>query len=334
MIIIFVSMKRISIVFFIIFLLISSCFGINCRSNGFLDSFDGISEETDYIFKDSLINAVLQSISTDTVQQIIIDMENFKTRFALAENRRDIAVWLKNRFINAGYDNVVLDSFYVEIERHTVVLKTWQYNVVARLEGKTDTDKKYILGAHYDSINYMNDDFDAPGADDNASGIAAVLEVARVFKQHQISPKYNITFVCFAAEEIDKMGSTYYAEKLSEQNVNVALMINNDMIAYNPDNKKQWKFNVQKYPGTERFIEIIENIAHNYTVLKPVTTTGFLNHSDSYPFHLQGYKAVFFNEYTFNNNIHTFFDIIDNLDIDYCTEIIKISGGLLLEENL
>lgn len=288
---------------------------------------------------DSLIHAVLASISKDSVENIIQSLQDFDTRFALADNRKDVAIWIQEKFNALGYNNVVLDSFLLDSiewpKDSDTYYTTWQYNVVAKLEGQSDTTRNYILGAHYDAIVYQGDAFAyAPGADDNASGVAAVLETARVLKKHNIAPKHNIYFIAYAAEELYLYGSTYHAQKMASENKDIVLMINNDMIAYNPYPYQPWKFTMQKYPETQWVETLAKHIAHQYTNLQVVVDSIYINYSDSYPYHIQGYDAVFFQEHVFNTNLHTNYDVIDSLDMTYCAEVIKISCGMLLKENL
>jgi len=288
---------------------------------------------------DSLISAVLGSIHKDSIEGVIRDLQNFDTRFALANNRKEVAQWHYEKFINLGYTQVFLDSFLLENVEwphgSTNFYTTWQYNVYALLKGSIDTTKKYILGAHYDAIVNPGDAFViAPGADDNASGIAAVIEVARVFKKHHIQPKHDIYFMAFAAEELYLKGSTYQANKMYDNNKDIVLMINNDMIAYQPNPNSPWQFTIQKYPNTDWVEQLIHHVASEYTSLQAVVDNNHINYSDSYPFHLKGYDAVFIQERPFNTNLHTIFDVIDSLNMEYCTEMIKVSAAMLLEENL
>lgn len=104
-------------------------------------------------------------------------------------------------------------------------------NVIAELPGAVDPSVTYIVGAHYDSISYSGP---APGADDNASGTASVVEIARILSQHPF--KYTLRFVCFNAEELGLIGSEAYCDLLVSQGENVAAYINLDMNAYRNPN--------------------------------------------------------------------------------------------------
>ncbi|MDD3875270.1 MAG: M20/M25/M40 family metallo-hydrolase [Bacteroidales bacterium] len=288
---------------------------------------------------DSVITEVLGNINSDSVQFYIQQMQDFDTRFALSDNRKNVALWLKQMFTDWGYTNAHLDSFLLDsIEwpwGSGIFNSTWQYNVVAHLEGQSGSDQMCLLGAHYDAIVNPGDAFVfTPGADDNASGVASVLETARVFKLHNITPIHKIEFVCFAAEELYLHGSAYHVNKLAAQNTNVKLMINNDMIAHTLEAPLQRHFKIQKYPGTEWVEELINESAQEYSNITSVVDSSSIEYSDSYPFYLQGYDAVFLQEYDFYNLFHTENDIIDSLDMSYCSEIIKIAAAVLLKMNI
>jgi len=289
--------------------------------------------------KDSLINAVLQSINADSVRQTIQTLQDFNTRFALAPDHKNPAVFISNKLKALGYNDVKLDSFMLDSiqwpQGSGTFYNTWQYTVVAQSNGTIDASKIFILGAHYDDILNQGDAFTyAPGADDNASGIAAMIETARVFKLHNIQPAYTIRFVAFAAEELYLNGSYKYTDKVFAANDNIVLMINNDMVAHNLQPANNWKFNIQKYPQTDWIENLTNQIAQDYTQLTPVVATNSIEHSDSYPFYLRGYPAVFFQEYDFCFLLHTISDSINSLDMNYCAEVTKISCGILLNTNL
>lgn len=107
-------------------------------------------------------------------------------------------------------------------------------NVVGILEG-TDPQLKneyLIIGAHLDHVGQQAGKIYYPGANDNASGSAAVLQIARTFAQSGIKPKRSIAFLLFASEEQGLHGSKFYAEHLPCNIENVAAMINMDCVGH------------------------------------------------------------------------------------------------------
>lgn len=102
-------------------------------------------------------------------------------------------------------------------------------NVVAIKQGTESPDTVIIIGAHYDSRSEDAYNY-APGADDNASGVAGILEIARLLEKY--GSKYTLEFVAFSAEEQGLYGSEHYAAEAKLSGKNVKAMINFDMIAY------------------------------------------------------------------------------------------------------
>jgi len=102
-------------------------------------------------------------------------------------------------------------------------------NIVATKTGLVNPQRQYILCGHYDSISWMPWE-EAPGADDNASGVAAVMEIARILKDYHF--RSTIKFICFSAEEVGHLGSRHYAEEALREGDQIAGVLNLDMIAY------------------------------------------------------------------------------------------------------
>ena len=108
------------------------------------------------------------------------------------------------------------------------------YNVIATLTGTVRPDDLFIVGAHYDSTS-QSASTAAPGAEDNASGCAGVLEMARVFTANP--PEATVLFICYAGEEQGLHGSVDHATKLVNAglNDNVQTVLTMDMIGYTGD---------------------------------------------------------------------------------------------------
>ncbi|MHC1726348.1 MAG: M28 family metallopeptidase [Syntrophobacteraceae bacterium] len=134
-------------------------------------------------------------------------------------------------------------------ECHGVCKTRNAYNVIGIKEGTSDSDEFYLVGAHFDSVNEVEDEWGdpdlspgcdkAPGACDNASGVAGVLELARIFSQ--VKTKKTLVFVAFGAEEIGTLGSEQYVSTLLEDETDGDLkaFVVLDMISY-ASNKADW----------------------------------------------------------------------------------------------
>lgn len=284
---------------------------------------------------DSVISYYRNKIHPDSIESYMQALEDFSTRFCLASNRKQVALWIRDKFQSFGYENVVLDSFALNRWFNGVYYQTWQYNVVCTLNGYSDSDSVYILGAHYDSYVPANaNPFNlAPGADDNASGTAATLEIARVIKQHNYQPAYKIIFIAFGAEELGLHGGWDYATKAYNSGMNIICMINNDMISHCTLPPEEWVVRLQKYPNSTFFNNLAHQIVNDHTILSLTESTQYLQSSDSWPFYQKGYQAVFFIEDDFTPYYHTVNDLVLSTNKYYAAEVTRISLGMLIYMN-
>lgn len=269
-----------------------------------------------------IVPGIISKISQDSVRSHIQSLQNFGTRFLMADNRGKIAEWIKKKFESMGYTDVVIDSFEYS--------GTWQKNVIATLKGSSRPDDYYIVGGHHDSYSDNNAIKYAPGADDNASGTSAVLEIARAVKAAGYKPEGTIQFVTFAAEEYGLWGSVDFAEKARQQGKNIRGMINHDMISYSKQAPGEWDVNMITYPGGEKLADFTAAMTEKYSSLKPSLTTMHASQSDSYSFSRAGFPAVYFEEYQFSTFYHTDQDILANYNMEFCTEVIKASCATLV----
>jgi Zn-dependent M28 family amino/carboxypeptidase len=150
----------------------------------------------------------------------------------------------------AGITTVELDTFYIQRASTPFNAKPL-VNVIATLRGGKEPNKVFIIGAHLDASasrekSRWRTDWQtirAPGADDNASGVAVMLEVARVLcgSVQKISPDYTVKFIAFGAEEFHPaytgkghhFGSRHYARKAKQRGEQILGVISIDMIGYN-----------------------------------------------------------------------------------------------------
>lgn len=259
------------------------------------------------------IQSMLALVNADTLQAYVQHLQDYQTRYALAENHTEVANWIRARFESYGFTNTWMQEY-----PH---LNSTQYNVIATIPGSQYPDVQIIAGAHYDSQGgYGNNLIFAPGADDNASGTAGLLEMARVMMATGYQPRCTIRFVAFSAEEGAGWGSREYCNYAISENHNIRLMVNLDMIAANIPLSNE--FRIIPYTGSEDFCVEAIAISQQYVSLTPVM--GEPNEgSDSYIFAQNGFDAVFFHERFLNTNYHTGADVIDILDFQYTTQVVQ-----------
>jgi hypothetical protein len=228
------------------------------------------------------------------------------------------------------------------IEQGFVVEGQPYVNIVASVGPRTGA--RLIVGAHYDVCG------DQPGADDNASAIAGLLEVARFAKKHEAELPFGIDFVAYTLEEppffrTAHMGSYVHAESLHKGNVLVKGMICLEMIGVFTDKEKSQTYPLSLlrlfYPSKGDFIAVVGNFgssslvkqvaAHMKAASIPVETlkapsfiTGvdFSDHRNYWEF---GYDAVMVTDTSFyrNRNYHEATDTMDTLDFKRMQEVVK-----------
>jgi len=293
----------------------------------------GCSKESAEEKLERKIDNLLSEIKADSLESYVTWLQDMGTRFCLADNRREVAVDIMNRLEGFGYNTVRLDSFFIERTWRDNDYAMWQYNVVAVLAGTGQGDEVTVIGGHYDDITTAGDPFSiAPGAHDNASGVAAMMEIARIMKKEDYTPATTIEFVAFGAEELGLYGSFDFASRLSASGTKVKMMLNNDMIAYEPSlDNTGWMVNIINYPTSVELLEESREICLDYTVLNNFTDNTHSGQSDSYPFAEYGFPALFFASASLDPFYHTPDDVVTNLNFEYCREITALCCAIIVK---
>lgn len=325
------------------------------------------------IQRDSRISQMINEISSANIESNVRKMVGFGTRHTFSsrsDKEKGIGAacdWVKNEFEKYAKDSggrldVKLDSVYLEPDGRRITRKALLTNVMAILKGTDPTDKRvFIVGGHLDSRNSEANDSvgTAPGANDDASGVSAVLELARVMSKQNFPA--TIIFVAFSGEEQGLNGSAFLAKKAKEQNWEVVAMLNNDMIGNSYSNETNLKDNMQvrvfseAIPSTEtdaaknirqltnaendspsrqlaRYIkEIGERYVDQLEVKLVYRNDRFLRGGDHTSFNRQGFTAVRFCEMNENydhqhQNIREengikFGDLPEFVDYEYARKI-------------
>ena len=188
------------------------------------------------------ISNIVREIDARNVEATIRRLVSFGTRNTLSEQndpKRGIGAardWLYAEFLKAAEASngrmTVEKQSYEQQKAQRVPQPTIITNVVATLKGSQPeaTDRIYVVSGHYDSMcnTPVDAKCDAPGANDDASGTATVLEMARVMAKYQFDA--TIVFMAVAGEEQSLLGSTYFAEQAKQKNWNVDAMFTNDIV--------------------------------------------------------------------------------------------------------
>lgn len=189
---------------------------------------------------DRELRDALRAIDRDRIERTVRRLADFGTRHTLSSQDdpvRGIGAardWLAEQFravaATSGGRMAVELQTYVQEPASRIPVPTPITNVLATLRGSTDPDRTYVISGHYDSraTDVLDAESDAPGADDDASGVAVVLELARVLATRPLPA--TIVFAAVAGEEQGLYGATYQAEQLAAAGVDVQGMITNDII--------------------------------------------------------------------------------------------------------
>ena len=205
-------------------------------------------------------------------------------------------------------------------------------NVIGEITGKTRPDEIYIISAHLDDAPYHSSI--APGADDNASGSAAVLIAAQIMSQYE----WNCTlrFALWTGEEQGTYGSQYYAGVAETNHENIKNVINMDMIGWNKVPSPNVNlFTVSQIPQSIQNAEVFSDVVGAYQInLIPAILKDYSMgyRSDNREFWWKNYPAIGVfeeHEYDYNDFYHTANDRLASLDLNYLTNITKAVIGAL-----
>ncbi len=273
---------------------------------------------------DPFIQSIVDQVNTDSITAFIQRLQDFKTRFVLTDSSYAASEWLRQKFLDWGYATE-FDSFYF--------VTGWpgsgyERNVIATAYGSEYPSKMFIIGGHFDAIVYIDDSvafYNAPGADDNASGTVAAMEAARIFRNY--TWKSTIQFIGWGAEERGLFGSYHYAQRADSLGQDVGGVMNLDMIGYMDDALLDCI--IQRRDGAPLWLSnLYEQAGQLYVpslIIYPVVAGGG---SDWYPFAVYGYPAVGGAEAAvshFNPYYHDTTDLLSTLSPQLFTAITQTS---------
>jgi len=216
----------------------------------------------------------------------------------------------------------IMSSYGLDVSLERVGPLLWYTfdNVVGTKWGRTYPDEEYIVGAHYDS------EFNS-GTDDNATGVALVLEAARVLSS--FDSDRTIRFVAFDTEEWGLVGSWEYNS--AHYGDNILGMVSADMVAYNNGE------NVVRIgcgPNSQTLEAALVTATTDYGNGLSASLIGQHFHSDQAPFEAYDLEACYFSETELDPIFHTIFDtfdLTDHLDYAYATQLTRIIVGYLVD---
>jgi len=244
----------------------------------------------------------------------------------------------------ADYIDSVFKKYSSRVEHQVFPARDIEYKNLICSFGPEE-GKRIIIGAHYDVCG------EQPGADDNASAVSGLLEIARLLHELQPNLIHRVDLAAYTLEEppffgTDKMGSAVHASFLKQNNIEVEIMICLEMIGYFTDEPESQKFPIGFlgwfYPDKGNFIAVVSNfsssskagkikelISGNSSIpVSKLTAPSFLtgvDFSDHRNFWKRGYDAVMITDTAFfrNPNYHQESDTIETLDFPKMAEVVK-----------
>jgi hypothetical protein len=261
-------------------------------------------------FPDSFIQRLVNRVSQDSIRKQIQRLQDFRTRYSLAESCRAAEQYVYDYFTSLGLDSVALDTYEYEGD-------TWR-NVVGTRLGRANPHKMVIICGHMDCTSEDPDNF-APGAEDNASGTAMAIEAARILAHENLD--ITVKFIAFTGEEQGLLGSISYAQRMRAIGAEIVGVANFDMIAW-----PGGLFGVAIYCNRASLpmAQFEEDMARLYTTLDHIIIVGSYG-SDQLSFHWFGYPATAGAEYgDFYPHYHTTADTIAYCSMPLAAEVAKM----------
>lgn len=192
------------------------------------------------IIRNQEIEKLVSEVSADSLKKFIYDLAAFNTRHTLSQDQKNgmpaaqrYVLSKFNDFAKASGGRMIAEiaDFTIPADSRRITQDAPGANVIATLRGVNPADKRIIIiSGHLDSRNkdVMDSEGPAPGANDDGSGVAAVIEAARVMAKMNYSA--TILFVAFTGEEQGLKGATYLAEKAKAEDWQIEAVLNNDIV--------------------------------------------------------------------------------------------------------
>jgi len=259
---------------------------------------------------------IMDDVSQEMVRGYVQSLQDIGPRVTETPECDEAADYIAGEF----------SSYGLSVREHE-----WDYNdyegvnVEATIPGvNRSSDRVYVICAHYDTVP------GSPGADDDGSGVAAVLAAAKTFSSYQFH--HTVRFVAFSGEEEGLLGSHEYAREANESGENIMGVLNADMIGYTETETGRRTIEIQEVTTSEWMTDLSINLTERYSMLNlSVSRAGSRPYSDHHSFLSYGFNATFFFEFEFNDYYHSSEDTIDKMDLDYATRVTRLMVGTLTE---
>ena len=327
---------------------------------------------------DNELRGILAAIDPGRIQENILKLVSFGTRHTLSSQddpERGIGAardWIYDTLLECAAPSngrmTVEKQSYLQPPGVRIPTPTVITNVIATLHGSSQPNRTYVISGHYDSrvTDVMNFIDDAPGADDDASGVAVSMEIARVLAQHE--PEATIVLAAVAGEEQNLYGSTHMAQTYLEAGTDIQGMFTNDIVGSStgddgardphslrlfsegvPTNETPAQANTRRAVGGEndsparqlaRFVtEVADNQQTGMNVRHIYRRDRYLRGGDQTPYLERGFPAARFTEPNENfdhehQNVRVengvqIGDLPQFCDFDYIARVARVNAATL-----
>ena len=256
---------------------------------------------------DPRIREMMNQVDQDSLMATVQHLQDYQSRLWNSTNAFTTSDWIAGKMAALG----------LEVEQQAFSANTWlgsgeaAPNVIGIQRGTLYPDTYVVCGSHFDSFSFdaYYGSGDAPGADDNATGVASVLESARILTQYEF--EYSIVYCAYGCEEMGLYGSEAYASRCQSQGMDIIGYFNNDMNGYLYGDAIHIDF---IYPNSVAAIgDYYMNVANIYFPEMQVRHVNFSSgDSDHTSFNQHGYMGIYpFEDYeNYSPYIHTTNDLI------------------------
>lgn len=284
------------------------------------------------INQESLVEAWLPEISIDYMNSIVTHLSSYKNRYYKSPEGVAALKWIGEEWSRLTQSRSDAKVEYYEYANHQ------QPTVILTIEGSDPAvkDQVIILGGHGDSINTDNEGVHshAPGADDNAAGIAVLSDMIRLVVNQNYQPKHTIQFIAYAAEEVGIQGSYELARVYREKKTKVLGVMQFDGVNYNQ--KRTYDMAIISDNTNEEQNLFVASLVDKYVKVRWAWDKCDYACSDHAAWNYEGYRASYAFESLLDEEspfIHTAKDTFENYGntTEHAATFLKLGIAYLIE---
>ena len=269
---------------------------------------------------DTTITNLISVITPQSSGQVIAALSSIATRYSYAQGCRQAEQYIFDKF-----DSLHLATSFFTYQYNNVSMR----DVIGQLSGVTYPESIIVVCGHLDCTSETPSQR-APGAEDNGTGTAAVVEAARALSGYRTD--LTIRFVAFSGEEQGLIGSSFYASYLQGLGEKITAVINVDMVGYSGFYEQD--MHIFSDPASYSLGALGAEILSTYTTLDTVPHYGSSPEygSDHYSFAIRGYPSIFFIDawdgFDWYPNYHTVADTLGNLNLEQQASVTRAVAAM------